>query len=132
MIKIEKVTLFYQHWLRLLLVCIMSTCHGYAMAKNSPQTLAEIDFLKSEITFSSCVFNRNTIHYKGSEAITHINRKQDYFKDKIATSEDFVRLAATKSEISGQNYTVKCDQQTENLGDWLLKKLKVYRQQPKH
>lgn len=124
--------MFIKNWLSLLLICVMSIGYGDASANNSHNTLAEIAFLKTQITDSTCVFTRNGVNYKGSEAITHINRKQDYFKEKIASTEDFVRLAATKSETSGLNYTVMCEQQIENLGDWLLKKLAIYRKQAKN
>jgi hypothetical protein len=130
--KTEEVCLLYMNWLKLLLVGLMFTYHGYVMAKSGSDTMAEIDFLKSEIIHSSCVFTRNGVDYQGSEAITHINRKQLHFKDKITTTEDFVRLAASKSEMSGLNYTVRCDHQKENLGNWLLKKLAMYRKQAKH
>jgi len=88
----------------------------------------EIDFLISYVKNSTCLFNRNGIDYKGSEAITHIKRKYDYFKDEIKTTEDFIALTATKSEISGRNYTVKCkNSEIQMLGKWLLKALNTFR-----
>ena len=89
----------------------------------------EIEFLLSYVKNSECIFNRNGINYKGSEAVTHIKRKFDYFKDEIKTTEDFIRLAATKSEISGKNYTVKCkNSELQELGKWLLKTLNTLRE----
>lgn len=88
----------------------------------------EIDFLISYVHDSKCTFNRNGIKYKGSEAVTHIKRKYDYFKNEIKTTKDFIRLAATKSEISGRNYTVKCkNSELQELGKWLLKALSTLR-----
>ena len=89
----------------------------------------EINFLLSYVNNSECIFNRNGINYKGSEAVTHIKRKYDYFKNEIKTTEDFIRLAATKSEISGKNYTVKCkNSELQELGKWLLKTLNTLRE----
>lgn len=88
----------------------------------------EIDFLLSYVKNSECIFNRNGINYKGSEAVTHIKRKYDYYKNEIKTTEDFIDLAATKSEISGRNYTVKCkNSEIQALGKWLLKALNTLR-----
>ena len=88
----------------------------------------EIDFLISYVHDSKCIFNRNGINYNGSEAVTHIKRKYDYFKNEIKTTKDFIELAATKSEISGRNYTVKCkNSELQELGKWLLKVLSTLR-----
>jgi hypothetical protein len=101
---------------------------GYIQA--SSESKKEIEHLKQYINNSACVFTRNGVSYKGSEAVLHIIRKEEYFKDKIFTAEDFVRLAATKSEVSGKNYTVSCIQGgVENLGEWFLKELIYYRAQ---
>ena len=89
----------------------------------------EIDFLISYVNNSECIFNRNGIDYKGSEAVTHIKRKYDYYKNEIKTTKDFIELAATKSEISGRNYTVKCkNSELQELGEWLLKALNTLRE----
>ncbi len=89
----------------------------------------EIDFLISYVNNSECIFNRNGIDYKGSEAVTHIKRKYDYYKNDIKTTKDFIELAATKSEISGRTYTVKCkNSELQELGEWLLKALNTLRE----
>lgn len=105
---------------------------AFAHAGLSSNAVLEIEYLKSQVAQSSCVFTRNHVNYKGSEAVTHINRKQAHFKNSIMSAEDFVRLAATKSEMSGLNYIITCNHQSEQLGDWLLNKLKLYRQQATH
>lgn len=104
-----------------LLACLVSV---QLYAANADDYKTETSHLKTYIVESSCVFERNGVAYKGSEAITHINRKEAYFKNEIKTTEDFIRLAATKSEMSGKNYTVTCvEGKTENLGDWLSHEL---------
>jgi Family of unknown function (DUF5329) len=108
-----------------ILACLSSV---QLYAANADDYKVETNHLKSYIIESSCVFMRNGIAYKGSEAITHINRKEEYFKNAIKSTEDFIRLAATKSEMSGKNYTVSCvEGKTENLGDWLSHELASFR-----
>jgi hypothetical protein len=88
----------------------------------------ETNHLKAHITESTCIFWRNGVKYKGSEAITHINRKEKYFAKQIVTTEDFIRLTATKSEMSGKNYAVSCEEGSSvNLRDWLLQELLSFR-----
>jgi hypothetical protein len=89
----------------------------------------EIEHLMLYVKNSECIFNRNGEDYKGSDAVTHIKRKYDYFKEEIKTTEDFVALSATKSEISGEKYKVKCKQgEAEELGQWLLHVLSSFRE----
>lgn len=93
----------------------------------SDKTQDEIHYLISYIEHSECTFNRNGTDYKGNKVISHINKKHDYFKEDIKTTEDFITLSATKSEISGKKYTVRCDDEAEELGKWLLDALAKFR-----
>lgn len=114
-----KVKLFF-------ILCLLFSDMLYSDIDKNQQM--EIDFLLSYVKNSECIFNRNGINYKGSEAVTHIKRKYDYYKNEIKTTEDFIDLAATKSEISGRNYTVKCkNSEIQALGKWLLKALNTLR-----
>ena len=101
-----------------------------SFADVTPQAREEIAHLKKQIIESSCVFTRNDVNYKGSKAVTHIIRKEEYYQEQIVTAEDFIRLAATKSEMSGKPYTVSCTEGVvENLGDWFHRELAAYRAQ---
>ena len=86
-------------------------------------TTGEITALLLFVEQSECTFIRNGNHYNGTEARGHIETKYDYFKEKIATTEDFIELAATKSVMSGKLYRVLCKEQEMNLADWLLAEL---------
>ena len=95
------------------------SCNAYSDVSDKTQN--EIDFLLSHIKQSDCIFNRNGIDYKGNKVISHIKTKYKYFKDEIKTTEEFITLSATKSEMSGKKYTVRCNENdTEELGTWLL------------
>lgn len=88
----------------------------------------EIQHLLVYIKTTPCQYERNGLKYKGSEAVVHVQRKYDYFKDKIKTAEDFVRLCATKSELTGQTYQVQCPNEAKQTSAvWLLTELKKFR-----
>lgn len=90
----------------------------------------EISHLLHYIKATPCAYERNGTTYTGSEAVVHVQRKYDYFKDKIASAEDFVRLCATKSELTGKAYQVQCSHQPKQTSAaWLLKELTQFRQQ---
>ncbi len=42
------------------------------------------------------------------KGISHIEKKYNYYRDDIHNTEDFIKLSATKSTMSGGYYTVKC------------------------
>lgn len=114
-----RMKLFFIFWL-------FSITTAYSVINKNQQ--AEIDFLISYVNNSSCIFNRNGIDYTGSEAITHIKRKYDYYKNDIKTTRDFIKFSATKSEMSGRKYTVRCkNNEPQELGKWLEKALSVLR-----
>jgi len=111
---------FYKY-LILLFFIVTSTYANYGYEK-------EIDYLINEISKSNCTFERNKKTYKSKKVTSHILYKKEYFKDKINTTEEFIKYSATKSEISGKKYKIKClDEKEEYLKNWLLKKLKKYR-----
>lgn len=86
-------------------------------------TTEEIAALLLFVEQSECSFIRNGKQYDGSEARGHIETKYDHFKEKIATTEDFIEYAATKSVMSGKPYRVLCNGQEMNLADWLQAEL---------
>lgn len=90
----------------------------------------EIKHLLNYVKTTACDYERNGVTYKGSEAVVHVQRKYDYFKEKITSAEDFVRLCATKSELTGQIYQIQCPQEPKQASaTWLLKELAKFRQE---
>ena len=56
-------------------------------------------------------------------------RKYDYFRDDISTTEEFIEYSASKSTMSGKYYLVKCDSsEAVKTKEWLLNELKRYRE----
>ena len=99
-------------------------CTGAVFA----DTQQEINHLLAFVANTTCQYERNGSVYDGVRAEQHINRKYEYFKDKINSAEDFIKYSATKSTMSGKHYKIHCDNiATQNSSDWLLNELKKYR-----
>ncbi len=89
-----------------------------------------INYLLSYVKRSDCTFIRNDREYTSEEATGHIKRKYKHFKSKIKTPEDFIRLSATKSLITGKPYMVKTKSgHLMTSKDWLLEALEAFRRQ---
>lgn len=68
----------------------------------------EIEYLLKFIHDTPCSMIRNGKNYEGAEAVAHVRKKYAYYKYTIKTTEDFIRLSATKSTLSGEQYQVIC------------------------
>ena len=88
---------------------------------------AEIEHLFVYIATSGCTFNRNGDHHNSSDAGEHLRKKYGHTKRWVKTSEDFIRITATKSSITGQPYTVICDGVETPTAQWLADELARFR-----
>ena len=85
-------------------------------------------YLLKYVEQSRCTFIRNGKEHAPEEAVAHIKRKYEYYKKKIKTAEDFIRLTATKSMISGKPYFIKTEEgETVPSQEWFLNALNQYR-----
>jgi len=90
---------------------------------------ATINYLLAFVETSDCTFIRNDKPHTAKEAVSHMQRKYEHFKDEIKTPEDFIRLSASKSFISGKPYMVKTKGGRQLKSEtWLLEALDAYRQ----
>ena len=87
----------------------------------------EVNHLLQYIENSGCTFIRNGKAYDAAEARAHIQKKYDYFKVRIKTTEDFIKYSATKSSMSGKPYKVSCNGREILCADWLNVELEKYR-----
>lgn len=88
----------------------------------------EINHLLNYIKNTKCLYERNGDQHSGVDAHKHISKKYEYYKDDIQTAEDFIRLSATQSTVSGRKYHIICpDKKRVESGQWLLKELDRYR-----
>jgi Family of unknown function (DUF5329) len=96
-----------------------------AAAESLEQT---IDFLLHRINTADATFIRNGQEHTPAEAVAHVRAKYENFKKNINTPEDFIRLAATKSLVSGQPYLVRTrDGKEIPLNGWLTNALREHR-----
>ena len=98
-----------------------------ANAESLEQT---IDFLLDYVAKSDAAFIRNGQTHTPQEAVNHIKAKYEHFKNEIKTPEDFIRLSASKSLLTGQPYLVRtADGKEMQLNAWLTDALKRHRGQ---
>lgn len=70
----------------------------------------EIEGMLARLATSGCQFKRNGSWHSAVEAQAHLRRKLEHLleRDAVASTEQFIERAASKSSISGQAYQVKC------------------------
>jgi hypothetical protein len=106
---------------------------GAASWPAAPSTAAraEIERLLAFVASSGCQFNRNNTWYPAPEASAHLAKKERYLEEhgQIATAEDFIAKAATKSSMTGKPYSVRCGSEPAIASDeWLMAELRRSRQ----
>jgi hypothetical protein len=117
----------------LYLICVLMW--GPAVLAESPgganHVSETIQYLLDFVKASECIFFRNNKAHTAGDAAAHMQRKYEHFKDDIKTPEDFIRLTATKSLMTGKPYYVKLkDGQKISSEAWLMQALEDYRQKP--
>ena len=116
-----------------ILLCVTLLTAGASSWAAAPSTAAqtEIEHLLAFVANSGCQFNRNGTWYPAREASTHLAKKERYLEDRgqIASPEDFIAKAATKSSMTGKPYTVRCGSEPAIASDeWLMAELRRFRQ----
>jgi len=105
----------------LLTICSAVPAHA---AESLEQTIA---FLLHRIENADATFIRNGQAHTPQEAVAHVRAKYEHFKAEIKTPEDFIRLAATKSLLTGQPYLVRTrDGKEMPLSTWLSNALREH------
>ena len=68
----------------------------------------KIEFLISSVeNLKGAKFIRNGTEHDGKEAAEHLRMKLKNAGGKVQTADDFIRLCASKSIISGQPYMIR-------------------------
>jgi uncharacterized protein DUF5329 len=87
-----------------------------------------VHYLIDHVATSDATFIRNGVSHTPAEAVAHIKAKYEHFKNQIKTPEDFIRLAASRSLLTGKPYLVRTpDAKEMRLDIWLTEALKQYR-----
>jgi len=117
-------TLFYA-----ILIVMAFFYPGFLSAENCAIAEKEIAHLLQYMAESDCIFIRNGREYNGKRARNHLERKYNYAKDKILSSDSFIENIATRSSISGELYKVRCKDGEMSCADWLRAELERFRKQ---
>jgi hypothetical protein len=75
--------------------------------------------LIDQVAKSHLTFTRNGSDYSSQEAADHMRNKYEYFKSRIESPEDFIRVCASKSLESGKPYLVSTAQGRVPVEKWL-------------
>ncbi|MGH8856349.1 MAG: DUF5329 domain-containing protein [Telluria sp.] len=114
-----------------ILISALLLATGAHAAPTPAPVRAEIDALLAKMQASSCQFERNRSWHSAADARAHLLRKLEYIekgKRAVASTEQFIDAAATKSSVSGTPYRVKCGgAQPVPSADWLNRELKALR-----
>ena len=96
---------------------------------NAAESLDQtINFLLDHIAKADAVYVRNGSTYTPPQAVEHIKAKYEHFKGQIKTPEDFIRLAASKSLLSGKPYMVRPrGEKEQTMSEWLSEALREHR-----
>jgi len=95
--------------LRYLLVVFLLTSGAHAYAGNlTPLEARRIEYLIAAIeTLTNAQFVRNGTAYDAKDAADHLRLKLRAAGSRVATAEDFIRLCASVSSVSGLPYQIK-------------------------
>jgi uncharacterized protein DUF5329 len=73
---------------------------------------------------TGATFIRNGKEHTLDEAIAHMRTKWEWKKSEIKTAEDFIRVAASKSSMSGDPYIIRfADGTQRQAGEWFREQL---------
>ena len=114
----------------LLIFLALLTSYPAKAVPPAPCTSLEntVKYLMDQVARSQLIFVRNGNPHTGPEAAEHMGKKYDHFRKDIDTPEDFIRLAATRSLLSGKPYTVVvADGRHVPTADWLRAALRECR-----
>lgn len=115
---------FFRRAFLILVAAIVSA----SPAKSAESLDQTISYLIEYIAGSKATFIRNGTSHTPAEAAEHIKAKYAHFKKEIKTPEDFIRLSASKSLLSGKPYLVRLPDGSEtHLDAWLTDALKRHR-----
>jgi len=115
--------------MKILIITVSIFLSGISGYSSQSKLDEEINHLMIYIESTDCLFIRNNISYPACKALGHIKKKYNYFIDEIKCAEDFIKYSATKSELSGKYYYIKCrDKEKIRCEQWLLSELYRYRQ----
>jgi hypothetical protein len=121
--------IFMRHSVQLVVVLVLLSMSAGPIC--AAESLDEsIKYLLDYVAKSDATFIRNGQAHTPQEAANHIKAKYEHFKNEIKTPEDFIRLSASKSLLTGQPYLVRTrDGKQRRLDEWLAEALKEHQKE---
>ncbi|MHB8910387.1 MAG: DUF5329 family protein [Syntrophales bacterium] len=106
------------------LMVLISLTAGAAYAQ-APRETAKIDALIHAVeTLEGAKFIRNGQEYGARAAADHLRLKLRTAGDRVKTADDFIRLCASQSSLSGKKYRIRfADGTTEDAETFFRKRL---------
>lgn len=112
------------------LALVFSFLPGESRADVPEAQKPEVQHLLAYLKNSGCSMERNGSKHDAREAVEHIQKKYDYYRDDIKTTEDFIERSASRSSLSGRAYHVLCPgEEARPTADWLKEELERYRKE---
>ena len=106
-------------------VIVLSTPGARAAEQPATETARIEALIRTVEKLKGAVFVRNDREYDGKEAGEHPRRKWRWKRKDIKTARDFIRIAATRSSVSGKPYLIRYkDGREVRSADFLLAELK--------
>lgn len=115
---------------RILLIAALAVLMLFSAAVSAQDRLEnhKIEFLLSSVeNLREAKFIRNGSEHEGKEAAEHLRMKLQKAGDRVQTANDFIRLCASQSILSGKPYLIRSsDGRTLSSEEYFRKKLKEY------
>ncbi len=96
----------------------------------SPAARKEVETLLAHVGSSGCEFYRGGTWYNAVDAKSHLERKFRYMANRqmIATAEEFIAKGASKSSMTGEAYSIRCNKAAvQPSAAWLEAELRKLR-----
>jgi hypothetical protein len=109
--------------------CIILAVMSVAVAARDENEQDRIAFLISSVeNLKGAQFIRNGTPHDGKEAADHLRMKLDKAGNRVKTADDFIRLCASASSITGRPYMIRLpDGTVMRSEEFLRERLKRYR-----
>lgn len=117
----------------IIVLVVLTLLSGVVYAQENMEK-QKIDYLISAVeNLNGAKFIRNGSSYDGREAADHLRMKLEKADGKVQTAEDFIRLCASRSYMTGKPYLIRlANGKTIKTEIYLRDKLKEYDLTEKH
>ena len=109
-------------------IAVLALCSSRMASAQEPIEKEKIQYLISSVeNLKGAKFIRNGTEHDGKEAVAHLQMKLLKAGRMVQTADDFIRLCASKSFITGKPYMIRLsDGKTVKSEEYFREKLKEY------